>query len=70
LTAGEVQLSEDNEHTKTLVQVREALVRRRRAVAASLLKDPDRFEEFVGVQNAINSLEGAIKQERSRAAKP
>jgi hypothetical protein len=63
-------LSEDNEHTRTLVQVREVLVRRRRVVATALLKEPDRFEEFVGVQNAINSLEEAIKQERSRAAKP
>jgi hypothetical protein len=70
LTAGEVELCEDNEHTRTLVQVREVLVRRRRVVATALLKESDRFEEFVGAQNAINSLEEAIKQERSRAAKP
>jgi hypothetical protein len=65
LTPWSSKLSEDTNHAKILIEAREALVSRRRVLAVALVKDPEHTIEFVAVQNAINAVEEAIKQERS-----
>jgi hypothetical protein len=49
-------LSEDNEHAKTQVQIREALVRRRRVVAAALLKGRTASKNSLGCRMRLIHL--------------
>jgi hypothetical protein len=62
-------MSEDNDHVKTLIGVRDLLVNKRRSLAVALLKKPAATARFISVQNAIAAVEDALLHEQDLAGR-